>query len=404
MAEYSTFNSLRETSPKHPEIHDNTHNTFIELSNITDTKKDEIDLMDIPYDKLNEHLEKKLENKVEIKNIEKIVQTANNMNQQEQVNSSVNSLTSYTVQKHDINKYTGENLPVNVVEKIGFLSLKPKVQQYNSIKLIDIIQKNTNQYFKTGTTKYCYKLNYETLSFSHLNALDNYSDSMVNSYADSYTPQHMNSISGESKDICFYTYSPTDLSSFLRQNKNHHYTFLPVTVYATDSANGKRHDMLLIFDNKTLLFYWFDCKNREDYLPMSRNMPKNVIDILFTLFSDSVRIGYLYEPSPSWMVQNALYSYGSLGDFDFLISTAWCYNIILSLKYYDSPTSYMTVLDSLSENDRFHLMYTSMMDLLNVSYRKTIPDISQVDLVNNYIPQTNPQNTSNKKSKNCSIM
>ena len=275
---------------------------------------------------------------------------------------------------------TDEHLPCAVVDRIMFRSLKQKIKDFQSTSLLEIIRKNTTTRFPTTGTKYCYRLEYKSLSMTNITARDNYSDSMVERYSDSYTKQHMNSISGEKSDLCFYTYSPSQLRKFLDNNSGNKYTYIPVTVYAVDSANGNRHDMLLIFHNTSKLFYWFDCCNREDYLQISTDLPKNAIDILFMMFGNAANLGFAYEPSPSWMVQGTLHSYGSVGDFDFLLSTAWCYNVMLSLEYYESPTAYMSVLDSLTESDRFHLVYVSMLELISAEYRKYVPFASQVNL------------------------
>ena len=275
---------------------------------------------------------------------------------------------------------TTQRLSCAVVDKVAYRSLTEKINAFQATSLMEIVRKNTNTRFPTNGTKYCYRLDYKNLSLTHADARDNYSDTIVPGYANSYSKQHMNSMSGEEGDMCFYTYSPDQLRRFLDSNRGNKYTYLPVTVYAVDSANGQRHDMLLIFHNSTRLFYWFDCRNREDYLPHSADLPKNAPDVLFTLFGSAINLGFVYEASPSWMVTGALRSYGSVGKFDFLFSTTWCYNLMLALGQYENPTAYMCVLDTLPEEDRFHFMYVTMLNMINADYRQYVPHASQVDL------------------------
>jgi hypothetical protein len=301
--------------------------------------------------------------------------------QQDEVKKSV---------KEPARSMTLQQLPETVVSRLGFFSLDKKIKEFKGITLFELIKTHTNTRFLQGGTKYCYQLDYKNLSLSYAEARDNYGDTIVPAYADSYAKQHMNSISGENTTLCYYTYSPSELQQFLSNNSSNKYTFLPITVFAIDSANGTRHDMLLIFDNNTKLFYWFDCKNRDDYLPIGRDLPKNAIDTLFITFSDMIKLGYNYEPSPSWQIQGTMHSYASLGDFDFLLATAWCYNMLLMLPYYDSPTGYLSVLDGLSESDRFHLVYTSMLNMLGASYHRYIPQTSQVDLTKEFIKPVYP--------------
>jgi hypothetical protein len=171
-------------------------------------------------------------------------------------------------------------VPLSLSMKVGFNPLDSAVKNFQNISLYDIVKKNTDTQFLAGGTKYCYRLSYDNLMLTALGARDNHGDLINQKYADSYVKQQMHSISGEQGDLCMYTYSPQELQEFLQLNINKHYTFLPLTVHSTESANGIRHDMLLIFDNYTKLFYWFDGKNREDYLPIGQNLPKNAMDVL----------------------------------------------------------------------------------------------------------------------------
>ena len=95
-----------------------------------------------------------------------------------------------------------------------------------------------------------------------------------------YINQQPFSLSGEEHDMCYYSYGPDDLKKFLTLNASNKYTFLPMTVYPTDSANGKRHDMIIIFYNINKRFYHFDGRNRDDYMKYSKVANKNIIDIL----------------------------------------------------------------------------------------------------------------------------
>lgn len=122
---------------------------------------------------------------------------------------------------------------------------------------------------------YCYTVNYSTLSVECKHALQQYDDITTN-----YINQQPFSLSGEEHDMCYYSYGPDDLKKFLTLNASNKYTFLPMTVYPTDSANGKRHDMIIIFYNINKRFYHFDGRNRDDYMKYSKVANKNIIDIL----------------------------------------------------------------------------------------------------------------------------
>lgn len=271
-------------------------------------------------------------------------------------------------------------VPPQVAKKLGFFSLDDIIQQFKDVSLHEMIRVNTNTTFLANGTKTCYRMEYKNLTFTAFEARDNFTDAVVQAHKDAYVKQQMHSISGEQQDLCFYTYSPQQLVQFLEQNKNNHYTFLPITVHATESANGYRHDMLLIFDNRTRLFYWFDGRNREDYLPFGRDIPKNAIDILLINLADNTKLGYSYEPSPSWMIQGVLQPFASIGQFDFVFSTAWCYLVIQMMDSFDSPTGLLSALDTLSKEDRFHLLYNALLHMIGVyRYHKTVPQNAQIN-------------------------
>ncbi len=267
-----------------------------------------------------------------------------------------------------------------IAKKLGFFSLDDILAQFNDVSLHEMVRVNSSTTFLANSKKTCYRMEYKNLTFTALEARDNFTDAVVQQHKDAYVKQPMHSISGEQQDLCFYTYGPQDLGQFLEQNKTNHYTFLPMTVHATESANGYRHDMLLIFDNRTKLFYWFDGRNREDYLPFGRDIPKNAIDILLINMAYNTKLGYSYEPSPSWMIQGVLQPFASIGQFDFVLSTAWCYLVIQMMDGFDSPTGLLSALDTLSKEDRFHLLYNALLHMIGVfRYHKTVPQNAQVN-------------------------
>jgi hypothetical protein len=278
------------------------------------------------------------------------------------------------------------SVSTNVARKIGFYPINNSISKFMSYSLYEMICKNTETKFLENAVKYCYRLDYKNLSVVGAEARDNFSDAIVGKHAESYVKQNMFSISGEQNDLCLYTYSPDCIRSFIGKNKHLHYTFMPLTVHATDSANGIRHDMLLIFDNVAKFIYWFDGKNREDYLPIGRSLPRNAIDVMFINMFEQMKLGYSYEPAPSWQIQGTLHPYGSIGLMDFALSMAWCYNIMISLNEYDSPTMYLSNLDTMSEVDRFHMLYNSMLAMLGVDvYHKVVPNNSSIDLTANRV-------------------
>lgn len=273
-------------------------------------------------------------------------------------------------------------IPVKVAQKVGFYPINEIIKNFMNFSLYEIVKNNSETRFLGNAKKYCYRLDYKNLAIGYAEARDNFGDAIVSAHSDAYVKQQMHSVSGEQGDLCYYGYSPDHMREFLAMNAHLHYTFLPLTVHAVDSANGVRHDMLLIFDNRTKLVYWFDGRNREDYLSLGQNLPKNAMDVLFINLFGTLKFGYAYEPSPSWQIQGTLHSYGSIGTLDFVLSTAWCYNALLSLNEYDNPTGYLSILDTLSEADRFHLLYNSMLSVLGVArYHPVVPKTSQIDLM-----------------------
>lgn len=278
-------------------------------------------------------------------------------------------------------------LPLEPTQRIGYFSISDVIKKFRDFSLYEVIRLNSQVQFLANAKKTCYRLNYANLEFTYAEARDNFSDAIVAPFADAYVKQQMHSISGEQKDLCYYTYSPEELQRFLQVNSSLHYTFLPLTVHATDSANGVRHDMLIIFDNRTKLAYWFDGHNRDDYLPFGRELPKNAIDVLLINFFDKVRLGYNYEPSPSWQMQGTLHAYGSIGLLDFVLSTAWCFIAVIYMEYYDNPFCFVSILDTLSEEDRFNLVYRSMLYLTSAArYHSVVPANTQLDLTAERVP------------------
>lgn len=269
-----------------------------------------------------------------------------------------------------------------IAMKIGYHSISKSIADFQHVSLYDIVKSNSKTQFLSGSTKFCYHLNYTTMTFGAASARENFGDNVVQNYKDSYVKQQMHSVSGERNDLCMYTYSPEELKQFLHNNKHNHYTFLPLTIHATESANFIRHDMLIIFDNQQHQFYLFDCKNRNDFLPRSDKLPRDVFDcfLLFFQTHPSVNIGYTYQTMESWEPSSTFHPYG-VGSLDFVISTAWCYHLLMSLELYDSPTGYATVIDDMPECDRFHMIYCTMLDLIGVNkYRNSVPLNAQADL------------------------
>ena len=301
---------------------------------------------------------------------------------------------------------TSDHLPKRVMDKIKYVNLQKFIDSMNKVTLLEIVKNNTETKFLSHGSKFCYRLNYADLTFGYAEAVDNFSDAIIPGLEASYAKQHMNSISGEQKDLCLYTYSPKQIARFLENNGHNKYTFLPITVYPIDSSNGTRHDMLLIFQNDKMKFYWFDCQNRKDYLPVSRDASKNPIDLLLTLFAESLKLGYEYVPSEGWMIRGTLHQISSIGDLDFILSTMWCHVIMQLLPYYDDPIALMSALDNLKPAARFNLVYSFMYEQTWHTYDAYIPGMSRVSLkpndqriTANSIPLTSSKVTPNATSR-----
>lgn len=282
----------------------------------------------------------------------------------------------------DINsiKFANNLIPTSVSDKIGFYSIETIIKRFQNVNLQDLIVLNSTTRFISKTTKYCWSLNYKTLALKCHIAKDSYEKSYIKNHQHEYVSRQMHSLSDEQTELCFYSYGESDMKTFLAINVANKYTFLPLTVYATDSANGIRHDMMLIFDNAKKSCYWFDGKNRDDYFSFNEHTPKNVIDILFLNVIE--KLGYTYEASPSWIFKGVLHPYSSIGQLDFALSTAWCYLTLISLDHYGTPIEYIASLDNLSEADRFHLLYNALIHMIIIcNYTHTVPKNMQVNLV-----------------------
>ncbi len=275
-------------------------------------------------------------------------------------------------------------IPAAFSAKVGVFSIDNSINNFRGVKLLDVLRRNTNTTFLPNATKYCYQMDYKTLTCSVRVARDEFTQA-INNHNDGYVRQEMHSLSGEQMDLCLYTYGPEELRQFLENNKGNHYTYLPLTVHATESANGYRHDMLIIFNNKTKMFYWFDGGNRSDYLPNCNNIPKNAVDILLINLAETVKLGYLYEPSLSWIIQGVCQPLASVGQLDFTLSSAWCYLVASILDNYDSPTEMLSVLDTLSKENLFHLLYTSMTHMIGANYNNTLAQNVQVNMYDEHI-------------------
>ena len=308
----------------------------------------------------------------------------------------------------------------SLFSKLNATSIAQNIDRFRNNSLQAVLEVNTETKFldsKTLDAKYCYQMSYDTLTFTAKVSLDAFEPTPLG-LRNSYVTQAMHSLSGEQNDLCLYTYHITDLIKFLEKNKHLHYTFLPITVHATESANGYRHDMMLIFDNKTHLFYWFDSGNRLDYLQHGNNIPKNAIDLLFINMAEYCKLGYSYEPTPSWMIQGICQPSVFDNQLDFVMSTAWCYLVVLMLngssgsdrldrrsgsdrldennksEEYNSPTEMLSSLDTMSKEDLFHLLYSAAMNLIGSTlYLPTINKNAQVNLCDLVVkvPPNTPQ-------------
>lgn len=271
-------------------------------------------------------------------------------------------------------------LPKSLAGVVGAYNIDAILRRFRDVSLAEVVKASSITTFLGDAEKYCYTMRYSDLNFLAQAARDNYTDAIVPAHRDNYVKQQMHSLSGEGSDLCLHTYSPAGLVAFIEKNKAANYTYLPLTVHASDSANGYRHDMLIIFDNRKRLFYWFDGCNREDYLHFARGIPKNAIDILMMQLAENAKLGYSYEPSPSWVIQGVCQPMAPQGQLDFVMSTAWCHLVMLTLQSFESPTGLLSVLDTLSTESRFNLLYRCMMNLVTDDrYHQVIPGSLQVN-------------------------
>jgi hypothetical protein len=256
--------------------------------------------------------------------------------------------------------------PTTIYKIPNFHPIGDLIKKFNDVYLYEIISSLGKTQFLDKAIKYCWHLTYNDLNLTVKPAKENCYNMTTSDHTKNYLSQQMHSISGEQNDLCLYTYGYEDLNTFLQINKDRHYTFLPITVHATESANGIRHDMLVIFNNRTKHFYWLDGNNRSDYLSFGKNTPRDAIDTLFINFAELAKTGYDYEPSQSWQFPGIFRDYGSITrQLDFILSTAWCYLTILMIDDYNTPMEFLSMLDGLSEVDRFHLLYCTMIQLIN---------------------------------------
>jgi hypothetical protein len=248
-------------------------------------------------------------------------------------------------------------LPAEVLNDLGFKSINETIVRFESVSLEDVITANSNMKFIANIEKTCYTLDYATLNITKekiFNQTEN---------AGNYIERPSHSLTGENNMMCLYTYSPDELKRFLDVNKLQKYSFLPITVHAINSASGKRCDMLLIFQNETKQMYWFDSRVHIGYLSVGPNVPRDAIDIMFTILNSFWNIDYTYNPSESWTVAGLFNPVSSLGKFDFLLTTAWCYLLIKLIPHFSSPIELMAALDSMSREDRFNLIYTATCNM-----------------------------------------
>ena len=248
-------------------------------------------------------------------------------------------------------------LPTEVLNDLGFKSINETIVRFESVALEDVIVANSNMKFITNIEKTCYTLDYLTLSITK----DKIFTQTEN--AGNYIERPSHSLVGENNVMCLYTYSPEELKRFLDVNKSQKYTFLPITVHAINSASGKRCDMLLIFQNETKQMFWFDSRVHIGYLPVGPNVPRDAIDIMFTILNSFWNIDYTYNPTESWTVAGLFNPMSSLGKFDFLLTTAWCYLLVKLMPHFSSPIELMAALDSMTQEDRFNLIYTATCNM-----------------------------------------
>ncbi len=246
---------------------------------------------------------------------------------------------------------------------VEFTPIDSLIEKFKHVDLLKLIVKNSKVRFIGNSRKYCYQLVYKNCEFIHGFSRENYTE-----LKQDFVQQKMHSLSGETTDLCYYTYCPNDLKYFLELNKNLQYSYLPITIYPIDSANGVRHDTMLIFDNKNKEFYYFDCKNKNDSIPYASNAPKNYMDILFINMAEVFNLGYAYVAEESWISEGLFQRYGTFGSMDFIMSTAWCLCLINDLNNYDTPLIYATTLTDKPISDRFHYMYCRLMQMLNLNF------------------------------------
>ncbi len=251
---------------------------------------------------------------------------------------------------------------------LNFHPIGNLIKKFKDVYLHEIISSLGKTQFLDKAITYCWHLTYNDLNLTVNPAKDNcYKvDTATSDHIKEYLSQQMHSISGKQNDLYLYTYGYEDLNTFLQINMDRHYTFLPITVHAAESANDIRHDMLVIFNNRTKHFYWLDGNNRSDYLSFGKNIPQDAIDTLFINFAELAKTGYDYEPSQSWQFPGIFCNYASITEqLDFILSTVWCYLTVVMIDDYNTPMEFSSMLDGLSETDRFHLLYCTMIQLVN---------------------------------------
>ena len=258
-------------------------------------------------------------------------------------------------------------LPVQILNEIGFKPVNETITRFENVSLTDIIKANSTTRFIDSINTTCYKLNYITLNITTEQSNTSTKANYINNVA--------HSLIGEEKEIILHTYSQQELHRFLDINKGNTYTFLPLTVHAVNSASGKRCDMLIIFKNDTKQVYWFDSRIHTGYLRSGRDTPRDAVDILLTVLMSYLKLDYSYEAVEAWTVAGVFNPMSSLGKFDFLLTSAWCYLTIKLLPFFSSPIEYSAALDSMSREDRFNLLYTATNHMITrYFYQTTIPD------------------------------
>jgi len=277
------------------------------------------------------------------------------------------------------------------IDKLNFVPIESQINKFQYVELHQLITMHTTTQL-LDAKKYCWKMNYKNLCLKSLPACTLATNTLAastlatNTLADNcklpiYANPKMYSLSGETNDICLYLYSQSDLIKFIELNKKNNYSYLPITIYNIDSANGERHDMLLIFDNKAKYFYCLDGNNTNDYLMLGTDIPKNAIDILFIQLADITKLGYNYEPKLSWQINDVIYPYKLGKKLNSIQSTAWCYITMILLNNFGSIIEYMSMLDTISDIDRFHLLYSSIQTLISDSYSECGDNIYTTNII-----------------------